>query len=78
MLLQRLRENALARGPRIGVAYAGEAALGVVLVRRRVDTTVLTESLRAGVRAVLEERNLAGVNAAAILWDRIEAIRAGR
>jgi pilus assembly protein CpaE len=38
--------------------------LGVVLVRRRVDTSVLGDALRAGVREVVEERNLAGVDAA--------------
>lgn len=39
-------------------------SLGVVLVRRRVDTSVLADSLRAGVREVAEERDLAGLNAA--------------
>lgn len=38
--------------------------LGVVLVRRRIDTAVLTEALRSGVREVVEERDLAGVHAA--------------
>ena len=38
--------------------------LGVVLVRRRIDTTVLSEALRSGVREVVEERDLAGVHAA--------------
>ena len=32
--------------------------LGVVLVRRRVDTTVLTEALRSGMREVVVERDL--------------------
>jgi len=35
--------------------------LGVILVRRRVDTTVLTEALRAGVREVVAERDLAAL-----------------
>jgi pilus assembly protein CpaE len=35
--------------------------LGVVLVRRRVDTTVLTEALRAGMREVVVERDLASL-----------------
>jgi pilus assembly protein CpaE len=39
-------------------------SLGVVVVRRRVDTSVLAEALRAGVREVCEERDLAGINAA--------------
>jgi pilus assembly protein CpaE len=38
--------------------------MGVVLVRRRVDTSVLADALRAGVREVCEERDLAGINAA--------------
>ena len=38
--------------------------LGVVLVRRRIDTTVLSEALRSGVREVVEARDLAGVHAA--------------
>ena len=39
-------------------------SLGVILVRRRVDTSVLAEALRAGIREVVEERDLAGLNAA--------------
>ena len=38
--------------------------LGVILVRRRIDTTVLSEALRSGVREVVEERDLAGIHAA--------------
>jgi pilus assembly protein CpaE len=36
-------------------------ALGVVLVRRRLDTSVLADALRSGVREVVEERDVAGV-----------------
>ncbi len=36
--------------------------LGVVLVRRRVDTAVLAEALRSGMREVVEERDLTGLN----------------
>jgi pilus assembly protein CpaE len=36
--------------------------LGVILVRRRVDTAVLAEALRAGMREVVEERDLTGLN----------------
>ena len=39
-------------------------SLGVVVVRRRVDTSVLADALRSGVREVCEERDLAGINAA--------------
>jgi pilus assembly protein CpaE len=38
--------------------------LGVVLVRRRVDTALLSEALRNGVRDIVEERDLAGINTA--------------
>jgi pilus assembly protein CpaE len=38
--------------------------LGVVLVRQRIDTVVLGEALRAGVREVVDERDLPGLNAA--------------
>ncbi len=39
-------------------------SLGVVLVRTRIDTGILAEALRAGVREVVDERDLAGLNAA--------------
>jgi pilus assembly protein CpaE len=39
-------------------------SLGVVLVRQRIDTSVLAEALRAGVREVIDERDLSGLNAA--------------
>src|SRR4051794_30025546 len=38
--------------------------LAVILVRRRVDTSILTDALRAGVFEVIEERDLAGLNSA--------------
>ncbi len=38
--------------------------LGVVLVRRRIDTCVLGEALRAGVREVVDARDLSGLTAA--------------
>ncbi len=39
-------------------------SLGVVMVRRRIDTAILSDSLRAGVREVVQERDLAGLAAA--------------
>jgi pilus assembly protein CpaE len=39
-------------------------ALGVVLVRPRIDTGVLGDALRAGIREVVDERDLSGLNAA--------------
>lgn len=38
--------------------------LGVVLVRHRIDTGLLAEAIRAGVREVVDERDLAGLHAA--------------
>ena len=64
-------EYAVVLGPSVdlsaGVALAdtlrvSKPALGVILVRRRVDTAVLAEALRAGMREVVEDRDLAGVN----------------
>ena len=36
-------------------------SLGVVMVRRRIDTAVLSDALRSGVREVVQERDLAGL-----------------
>lgn len=38
-----------------------QPAVSVILVRRRVDTSVLAEALRSGMREVLEERDLTGL-----------------
>jgi pilus assembly protein CpaE len=64
-------EDAVVLGPSVDqeAAFAlsdamriSRPSLGVVLVRRRIDTPLLVDALRAGVREVVEERNLAGVN----------------
>ncbi len=66
-------EYAVILGPSVdlaaGVALAdtlrvAKPALGVILVRRRVDTAVLAEALRAGMREVVDERDLTGLNEA--------------
>jgi pilus assembly protein CpaE len=50
--------------------------LGVVLVRRRVDTSVLGDALRAGVREVVSERDLSSVaTATARALDVAHAMR---
>lgn len=64
-------EYAVILGPSVDLA-AGAAladtlrvtkpALGVILVRRRIDTAVLADALRAGMREVVEERDLTGLN----------------
>src|SRR3954454_19838172 len=66
-------EDAVVLGPTVdqGAAFSLAASmrvtrpsLAVILVRRRVDTSVLTEALRAGIFEVVEERDLAGLNTA--------------
>jgi pilus assembly protein CpaE len=68
-----LAEDAVVIGASVDIESALDLAsdmritrpsLGVVVVRRRVDTSVLADALRAGVREVCEERDLAGINAA--------------
>lgn len=44
-------------------------ALGVILTRNRVDSTILTQALRAGIREVIDARDTAGV---------VEAVRRAR
>ncbi len=39
-------------------------SLGVVLVRQRIDTSLLGDALRAGIRDVVDERDLQGLNTA--------------
>ncbi|TAK71063.1 MAG: MinD/ParA family protein [Actinomycetota bacterium] len=39
-------------------------SLGVILVRRRIDTAVLSDALRSGVREVVQERDLTGLTEA--------------
>ncbi len=69
----QLGEDCVIMGPSIdqGTALAlaesmrvTRPSLGFVLVRRRIDTSVLAEALRAGVREVVEERDIAGLNTA--------------
>lgn len=51
-------------------------AVSVLLIRRRVDTSVLAEALRSGMREVVEERDLAGlgeaVRRAAQVWEALK------
>jgi pilus assembly protein CpaE len=42
-------------------ARVSRPALSVILVRRRVDASILADSLRAGIREVLEDRDLTGL-----------------
>src|SRR4051794_24938472 len=67
----QLGEDTVVVGPTVDLQSALDLAttmrvirpsLGVVLVRRRVDASVLGDALRAGIRDIVEERDLAGVN----------------
>jgi len=68
-----MREDTIIVGPSVDQASAMQLAsamriqrpsLGIILVRRRVDTTVLVEALRMGVRDVVAERDLESLTAA--------------
>jgi pilus assembly protein CpaE len=74
-------EYAVVLGPAVDLEAAAAFAdtlrltrpgTSVILVRRRVDTSVLAEALRSGMREVIEERDLPGlaeaVRRAADLW----------
>jgi len=72
-LESQLGEDTVVLGPTVDLSSALSLAsamrvtrptLAVILVRRRVDTAVLTDALRAGVFEVVEERDLPALNAA--------------
>src|SRR6476620_4342353 len=66
-------EYAIVIGPAVDLEAAAALAdtlrvtrptISVILIRRRVDTRVLAEALRSGMREVVEERDLTGLGAA--------------
>lgn len=70
---QRPDEFAIVLGPSVNLKAAmsladtlrvTRPALSVILLRNRVDTTVLAEALRSGMREVVEERDLTGISLA--------------
>ncbi len=72
-LSQRSDEHAIVIGPSIDLESAASLAdnlrvtrpaVSVILMRRRVDTIVLAEALRSGMREVVEERDLTGLGEA--------------
>jgi pilus assembly protein CpaE len=84
-LTQKLEEHAVVIGPGVdleaAVALADtlrvtRPAVSVILVRRRVDTSVLAEALRSGMREVVEERDLPGLSSAVArarqVWEAIQ------
>jgi pilus assembly protein CpaE len=77
-------EYAVVLGPSVELSTAtaladtlrvAQPGLSVVLLRRRIDTAVLADCLRAGVREVIEDRDLTGlgdaVRRAYALWQAI-------
>ncbi len=73
MLASTPDEYAVVLGPPVdleaGAALADtlrvtRPAVSVILIRRRVDTSVLAEALRSGMREVVEERDLTGLGSA--------------
>jgi pilus assembly protein CpaE len=72
-LSQSVDEYAVVLGPTVDLEAAAaladmlrvtRPAISVVLIRRRVDTSVLAEALRSGMREVVEERDLTGLGLA--------------
>jgi pilus assembly protein CpaE len=72
-LEQRPDEFAVVLGPSVNIKAAvsladtlrvTRPALSVILLRPRVDTSVLAEALRSGMREVVEERDLTGLSMA--------------
>jgi pilus assembly protein CpaE len=85
-LADRPDEYAVVLGPSVDLAAAaaladstrvGRPALSVILVRRRLDTAILTDALRAGIREVVEDRDLTrlgeAVRRAYTLWKALTA-----
>lgn len=77
-------EYAIVLGPTVDLEAAAALAdtlrvtmpaTSVILIRRRVDTSVLAEALRSGMREVIEERDLSGlgqaVSRAAQIWEAL-------
>ena len=93
-LKQQLADNpdeyAIVLGPAVDLDAAAaladtlrvtRPATSVILVRRRVDTSVLAEALRSGMREVVEERDLTGlteaVRRAKEVWEALHGPSVG-
>jgi pilus assembly protein CpaE len=72
-LAETPEEHAVVLGPGVDLESAAtladnlrvtRPAVSVILMRRRVDTSVLAEALRSGMREVVEERDLSGLGEA--------------
>src|SRR6187200_1888298 len=74
LLIDSPEEYAIVLGPAVDLEAAAALAdtlrvtrpsVSVILIRRRVDTSVLAEALRSGMREVVDERDLTGLGSAA-------------
>lgn len=83
-LVEKTDEYAVILGPEVDLEAAAalsdtlrvtRPAVSVILIRRRVDTSVLAEALRSGMREVVEDRDLSGLAAAlkraAEVWEAL-------
>jgi pilus assembly protein CpaE len=75
LLIDSPDEYAIVLGPAVDLEAAAALAdtlrvtrpsVSVILIRRRVDTSVLAEALRSGMREVVDERDLTGLGSAVI------------
>ena len=73
LLVESPHEYAIVLGPAVDLEAAASLAdtlrvtrpaISVILIRRRVDTIVLAEALRSGMREVVDERDLTGLGSA--------------
>jgi pilus assembly protein CpaE len=73
-------EYAIVLGPAVDLEAAAaladtlrvtRPAISVILIRRRVDTSVLAEALRSGMREVVDERDLTGLTAAVVRAQQV-------
>jgi pilus assembly protein CpaE len=73
-------EYAIVLGPAVDLEAAAaladtlrvtRPAISVILIRRRVDTSVLAEALRSGMREVVDERDLTGLTSAIVRAQQV-------
>src|SRR4051795_5309180 len=90
LLAESPDEYAIVIGPGVDLEAAAALAdtlrvtrpvVSVILIRRRVDTSVLAEALRSGMREVVDERDLTGLGAAVVrarqVWQALPGAGAG-
>jgi pilus assembly protein CpaE len=90
LLAESPDEYAIVIGPTVDLEAAAALAdtlrvtrpvVSVILIRRRVDTSVLSEALRSGMREVVDERDLTGLGAAVVrarqVWQALTGAASG-